>query len=62
MTNFYVYLRRPDPYQGRPGGYILYDRTMGSERDADHRVAELKKRESVADAWHQTNTHPEAFV
>ena len=53
--HYYIYLRRPD-------GSILYDRTMGRERDADDRVTELEKRESVTEAWHQTDTHPDAFV
>ena len=53
-AHYYVYLQRPT-------GHIIYDRTMPGEREAEDRVTSLKKRENVADAWHQTTPHPEAF-
>lgn len=53
-THHYVYLQRPN-------GDVIYDRTMGREKDAAYRVKELEKREGVVKAWSQTETYPGAF-
>ena len=56
MIHIHIYV-----YYSRANGDVYYDRTMGGERYANERVTELKKREWVKDAWHQTDTYPGAF-